>query len=87
MKSIIEAIYDSNISSIENIITQDAQYRTYLKSLCEAQEKLQQSLTKEQQTLLESYLLLQSKIDGYNREKIFCEGFRIGIAMLLGIPP
>ncbi len=83
MRNIIEEIYDGNISSIENIVAHDDKYREFLKSLCEAHDRLNQSLTEEQRILLENYSLRQNELEAYAQKRIFRQGFQTEILLAI----
>lgn len=83
MQNIIEAIYDGELSPIEQIVAKDSYYREYMERQCEVNEKLQESLTGEQRHLFEDYLQRVNVTDSYIQRRIFCQGFKIGAQIIL----
>lgn len=83
MQNIIEVLYNGEIRPIEQIVLNDTEYQEHMQQQTETLDRLSPTLTKEQNYQLEKYLNQANDTQSYLYQKIFRQGFSIGVQILM----
>lgn len=83
--SILEELYNGNISPIERFIKDGSEYSKLFNSVNENEDRLFEHLSREQKALYESIAESKGMLEGISEKEIFIDGFRLGARIMLEI--
>lgn len=83
MQNILETLFSGEIRPIEQIVLNDVKYKEQTQQQIKILDALLPTLTKEQNYQLEKYLNQANDIQSYLYQKIFRQGFSIGVQILI----
>lgn len=85
MKSVINELYNSEISPVETEMPRNEKYRCAVNRVGQEIEELEELLTKEQYKKLEHMMDMNAEIFNMENRAVFAEGLRLGILLMVEI--
>ena len=85
MKSVINELYNGEISPVETETPRDEKYRCTVNRVGQEIEELEELLTKEQYKKLEHMMDMNAEIFNMENRAVFAEGLRLGILLMVEI--
>ena len=85
MKSVINELYNGEISPVETETSRDEKYRRTVNRVGHEIEELEELLTKEQYKKLEHMMDMNAEIFNMENRAVFAEGLRLGILLMVEI--
>lgn len=85
MKSILEELYDGNISPDELIISKDPEYRPLNKRISDMLAMWKKKLSEDDYNQLENLLDLRAKASSMETSESFMYGFKLGALIMMEV--
>lgn len=83
MQSFLESLYYGQLNPIENVVSDDPQYRQLSMQISESMDAWKKRLSGDEFQELEDLLDLYRQVQGLEMAASFADGFRLGAMMII----